>query len=328
VSAPGELLKEHEAAIAENPRIKPDTLRRVRRRIEYQDWPADQLWNEFQAFCRRSDENPESDVDLDYAEDLIRDLARHDTPDAETLFGLIREPTKKGSWSEIFVIDLAGKRRLSELVVPLVELLHEDNDLILEDSPIALARIGDVEAVRLIRRDFPNAPEHFRLFASSVLGWVRHAEAESAILEVLEGEKDDSNRIWLCSALCDQISERCLEVVGREIASGDSMVRHELSSTLLVVATILGQELPPEAVEWKVTRDRQRESMTRYLSGESSWESEEEVDASGFLRGTNSSASLSAGAPATIRNTGERVGRNDPCPCGSGKKFKKCHGKA
>ena len=23
---------------------------------------------------------------------------------------------------------------------------------------------------------------------------------------------------------------------------------------------------------------------------------------------------------------GEKVGRNDPCPCGSGKKYKKCHG--
>jgi preprotein translocase subunit SecA len=23
----------------------------------------------------------------------------------------------------------------------------------------------------------------------------------------------------------------------------------------------------------------------------------------------------------------ERIGRNDPCPCGSGKKFKNCHGK-
>jgi preprotein translocase subunit SecA len=22
----------------------------------------------------------------------------------------------------------------------------------------------------------------------------------------------------------------------------------------------------------------------------------------------------------------EKVGRNDPCPCGSGKKYKKCHG--
>jgi len=24
---------------------------------------------------------------------------------------------------------------------------------------------------------------------------------------------------------------------------------------------------------------------------------------------------------------GARVGRNDPCPCGSGKKYKQCHGK-
>ena len=24
---------------------------------------------------------------------------------------------------------------------------------------------------------------------------------------------------------------------------------------------------------------------------------------------------------------GPKVGRNDPCPCGSGKKYKQCHGK-
>jgi preprotein translocase subunit SecA len=28
-----------------------------------------------------------------------------------------------------------------------------------------------------------------------------------------------------------------------------------------------------------------------------------------------------------IRNEGRRVGRNDPCPCGSGKKYKACHGR-
>jgi preprotein translocase subunit SecA len=35
------------------------------------------------------------------------------------------------------------------------------------------------------------------------------------------------------------------------------------------------------------------------------------------------------GASGTVeqRRTGEKVGRNDPCPCGSGLKFKKCHGK-
>ncbi len=30
----------------------------------------------------------------------------------------------------------------------------------------------------------------------------------------------------------------------------------------------------------------------------------------------------------TVRATGPKVGRNDPCPCGSGKKYKKCHGAA
>jgi preprotein translocase subunit SecA len=30
--------------------------------------------------------------------------------------------------------------------------------------------------------------------------------------------------------------------------------------------------------------------------------------------------------PTEQRRTGEKVGRNDPCPCGSGKKYKKCHG--
>jgi preprotein translocase subunit SecA len=30
----------------------------------------------------------------------------------------------------------------------------------------------------------------------------------------------------------------------------------------------------------------------------------------------------------TIRNVGAKVGRNDPCPCGSGKKYKNCHMKS
>jgi preprotein translocase subunit SecA len=33
-----------------------------------------------------------------------------------------------------------------------------------------------------------------------------------------------------------------------------------------------------------------------------------------------------AGKPQPI-HVGEKVGRNDPCPCGSGKKYKQCHGR-
>ena len=33
------------------------------------------------------------------------------------------------------------------------------------------------------------------------------------------------------------------------------------------------------------------------------------------------------GASVTVRRTIPKVGRNDPCPCGSGKKYKQCHGR-
>ena len=32
------------------------------------------------------------------------------------------------------------------------------------------------------------------------------------------------------------------------------------------------------------------------------------------------------GAQHQVKRDSSKVGRNDPCPCGSGKKFKKCHG--
>ncbi len=36
----------------------------------------------------------------------------------------------------------------------------------------------------------------------------------------------------------------------------------------------------------------------------------------------------SSGGPQPVRKNDKKVGRNDPCPCGSGKKYKKCHGLA
>jgi preprotein translocase subunit SecA len=37
-------------------------------------------------------------------------------------------------------------------------------------------------------------------------------------------------------------------------------------------------------------------------------------------------AATGEGVLAQARNTGAKIGRNEPCPCGSGKKYKQCHG--
>ena len=38
-------------------------------------------------------------------------------------------------------------------------------------------------------------------------------------------------------------------------------------------------------------------------------------------------AAVALAAPTTVVRDGPKVGRNDPCPCGSGKKYKHCHGR-
>ena len=44
------------------------------------------------------------------------------------------------------------------------------------------------------------------------------------------------------------------------------------------------------------------------------------------LQAARMAGSSNAATAVQQRVVGAKVGRNDPCPCGSGKKYKKCHG--
>ena len=48
---------------------------------------------------------------------------------------------------------------------------------------------------------------------------------------------------------------------------------------------------------------------------------------SDIYSGQGTPAQRGAGAPVQVRRSEPKVGRNDPCPCGSGKKYKKCCGR-
>ena len=45
------------------------------------------------------------------------------------------------------------------------------------------------------------------------------------------------------------------------------------------------------------------------------------------MRAAAEGVSRQRARPETFKRTERKVGRNEPCPCGSGKKFKQCHGK-
>ncbi|MDH7484553.1 MAG: SEC-C metal-binding domain-containing protein, partial [Spirochaetales bacterium] len=48
---------------------------------------------------------------------------------------------------------------------------------------------------------------------------------------------------------------------------------------------------------------------------------------SSSVRHESAIAAASRPEAATVVRSGQKIGRNDPCPCGSGKKYKHCHGR-
>jgi preprotein translocase subunit SecA len=55
-------------------------------------------------------------------------------------------------------------------------------------------------------------------------------------------------------------------------------------------------------------------------------ESKQSTTNIGYQGGSSQHAQASRAGKAQPVKVGEKVGRNDPCPCGSGKKYKHCHG--
>jgi preprotein translocase subunit SecA len=72
---------------------------------------------------------------------------------------------------------------------------------------------------------------------------------------------------------------------------------------------------PSVSEQQKIAAQTTMQDFTRNIQRKK----EREMEALQFVGGEASSA------PSTVQ-AGAKVGRNDPCPCGSGKKYKKCHG--
>jgi preprotein translocase subunit SecA len=78
-------------------------------------------------------------------------------------------------------------------------------------------------------------------------------------------------------------------------------------------------------------QEKQRQMVERGVAGKA--DDEAEADASerqaraGGRRGGRVRGADGEVRAETVRRERPKVGRNDPCPCGSGKKYKKCHGK-
>ncbi|NOY36667.1 MAG: preprotein translocase subunit SecA [Chlorobi bacterium] len=85
-----------------------------------------------------------------------------------------------------------------------------------------------------------------------------------------------------------------------------------------VIATLMKGQIPiQDASDVQEARQRKRLDMSRMQTSKTDIPS---------YSGSDTTADTRESKPQPVR-TGKKIGRNDPCPCGSGKKYKNCHGR-
>jgi len=107
-----------------------------------------------------------------------------------------------------------------------------------------------------------------------------------------------------------QIFETMIEEIRQEIASRMHLIRIQVAD---------GGQRRPASRSIGANQSASHNSMTSFGGGSSG--------AAGGSSGASPMARASRPEGATVVRTQPKVGRNDPCPCGSGKKYKQCHGR-
>ena len=112
-------------------------------------------------------------------------------------------------------------------------------------------------------------------------------------------------------------------------------IEEEIVRYLWRLTPVIGEEGAEPPAPVRQPAPRRPPQLT--LSGPSTAAAASPFGAIGGSRGPASAVAEPPGPPRPARTGGDdsirqvkreepKVGRNDPCPCGSGKKYKKCHG--
>lgn len=230
---------------------------------------------------------------FDHGKRVIKELIKKegigDNPEIQI------EPNTLHSFKGIFTIYLTGEVRDESVFSSLVNLFknEEEGDLVLEEVANALVKIGTNQVVREVEKVALFGNTYF--YTLDVLGRIKTEEAEQALLRLFNQTDDLNVKTLIADYLCQQLSKDAIPQIEAFIEEGydEGMLCLEES---LYVNCIMNEIKHPKLPLWrKVMEEVEYPSM------------DEET--------------LTSTQPT---QTGDKVGRNDPCPCGSGKKYKKC----
>lgn len=295
-------------------------------RFALRDWDEAACWDELEKYC-----------ETQAAREAGQDVPERSLPPPRVIEALVRwgpddrdrvrewlqgscdeEPSGADGWKQIVAAEIAGAMRDAAFVPDLVRLVRKfpEADFLVANCTDALVKIGGSAVVDAIRANAGNANEYYWTSAAEILSRNRSQEAIDYLAERLEGETDLETRNYLASALIQQCVPDALEIARGVVL--ENRKRNDwlidsigLKDDVIIFADFLGERFP-EYDEWKREIEEIRSAFSQFRLRRPEVETKPAETA--FIN----PPSLPESKPLA------RAGRNDPCPCGSGKKYKKC----
>lgn len=266
-----------------------DTLRA---RLKLNDQPPEELWAQLSGAADAK---------------IMLALVQHDGFLTHQLAAV-----RPGDARERVMIELAGRAHLGGAVHMLLDRLGSADEELGTAAVCALSRIGTAGVVTEIEHRCDREPVLFRRRAARCLARIRVPSVEPVLQRLAVQEDDPNVSRELSRALVDICTTQAFDriaVYAKE--SGDAEIR----KGALAVSIMLGRTIA-ESASWRGERRMCDIEFARAFAGRA-------IEVGGTQGDAAPRQAIVGPKPIHAE---AKVGRNDPCPCGSGKKYKKCCG--
>ncbi|WP_238652166.1 SEC-C metal-binding domain-containing protein [Paenibacillus piscarius] len=296
----------------------PEWQKKLDQKLRLAQMTDEELLEEFRLFIEQSTGKYFNEFDNVYGDEIVKELSLRQCLGADMVLQKLRDNDPDDPSYEVpYLIQLAGLMKLEAAIPLLCGFLGADDDILPTTSSDALVRIGTAGVIKTLTGQYVSASEaDFRLFATDVFGKIKLPESEEAVLALLPEEHDITYATKLADCLCELGSEKGIPLVQAMMEQGYDDGYLNLKESLYSCCIILGLA-HPSLPQWK-----------KELDAEEAQRAKHQREMEGMFKGVEPSAGTYNrinGNEKTYTNP-NKVGRNDPCSCGSGKKFKKCCG--
>jgi hypothetical protein len=309
---------------------------RLDNRREIEDCSVDEAWGELADLAEAEQDEDLSGREQDLLDDLVLSLARRPELTGDELRDVIRNPGESAPLQVAAAARILSLRGVQAAAQEILALLTDEDPGVSLEAAYALSRVSDASIIDAIMALESDESELAMTQATALEGWhdPRAAAALAALARTDEEDLDLRAELLLAaSSSFDEANVKMALEAAQQINPDETSVF--LAGELIPYLDVLGIAAAERGRWSKIRKDEEeaflRDEERRWLVAADE-DVEDDADEEDDRHGEDGEAddddddddeaeAVRSKGPLVL---GPKVGRNDPCPCGSGKKYKKC----